>query len=63
MWPNVQLCLDLATLAEKILNRKLHLLCSDSSVSFIKQSLKEMRSLYFCVTPKNHRLMFVTLKT
>ena len=60
MWPNLQLSLDLTILAEKILNRKLHLLRSDSSVSSIKQGLKETRSLYFCVTPQNRRLMFVT---
>ena len=37
-----------------------HFLTIVSEISCI--NLKETRNLYFCVTPKNHRLMFVSRK-
>ena len=33
---------------------------SDSDSDYFEEPLKETRNSYFCVTPKNHRLMFVS---
>ena len=53
MWPNPQFSADLVTLTEKILNGKLHFLCSVllySNILYIDIKIRIFSIIYFCVT-------------
>ena len=66
MWPNLQFSADLVTFTEEILNRKLHILCSETITYFCSVSVKLQKNqssnavfLKDCTFPLNTSIISV----